>query len=228
MSVIQSLDLAVFVGTRGRGSNLMALHTATQSGRLAARIVLVVGSRPDAPALVRAKEAGLATTVLDPKLTDDKGYADLLLIALRAARADTIALAGYLRRLPPAIVAAFRHRVLNTHPALLPAFGGKGMYGEHVHRAVLEYGVKLSGCTVHFVDEEYDTGPIIAQRCVPVLEDDTPETLAARILPEEHSAYVEALQLLAERRLRVEGRLVRVLPQPGSAAIAASISSSEL
>jgi phosphoribosylglycinamide formyltransferase-1 len=101
---------------------------------------------------------------------------------------------------------------VNIHPALLPAFGGKGMYGEHVHRAVLDYGAKVSGCTVHFVDEDYDTGPVIAQRAVPVAENDTPETLAARILPHEHVALVDALSLLADGRLRVEGRRVVVLP----------------
>jgi phosphoribosylglycinamide formyltransferase-1 len=204
------LSLAVFVGARGRGSNLMAIHEAARADRLAARIVLVVGGKAGAPALLRAAEAGLTTHVVDPKAGDEAAYADALLHALHAAGADTIALAGYMRRLPSSVVAAYRHRVLNTHPALLPAFGGKGMYGEHVHRAVLDYGVKMSGCTVHFVDEDYDTGPIIAQRCVPVRDDDTPETLAARILPEEHAAYVEALQWLAEGRLSVAGRVVRV------------------
>lgn len=210
MSSAASLSLAVFVGARGRGSNLMAIHEAARAGRLAARIVLVVGGKAGAPALHRAAEAGLATHVVDPRARDEAAYADALLQSLSAAGADTIALAGYMRRLPSSVVAAYRHRVLNTHPALLPAFGGKGMYGEHVHRAVLDYGVKVSGCTVHFVDEEYDTGPIITQRCVPVREGDTPETLAARILPEEHAAYVEALQWLAEGRLSVAGRVVRV------------------
>ena len=166
MSSALPLSLAVFVGARGRGSNLMALHEAARDGRLSARIVLVIGSRAGVPALERARQAGRATVVMDPKAADEAGYTDALLQALRGAGADTIALAGYLRRLPAAVVVAYRHRILNTHPALLPAFGGRGMYGEHVHRAVLEVGVKVSGCTVHFVDEEYDTGPIIAQRCV--------------------------------------------------------------
>ncbi len=207
------LNLAVFVGTRGRGSNLFALHEATQNGRLNARVVLVVGGRDDAPAVVRAREAGLPVAVIDPKaFADADAYGTALRGALDAAGAEAIALAGYLRRLPVPIVAAFRHRVVNVHPALLPAFGGKGMYGEHVHRAVLDYGAKVSGCTVHFVDEEYDTGPIIAQRAVPVEEDDTPETLAARILPHEHAALVDALAWLADGCLRVEGRRVVVSP----------------
>jgi phosphoribosylglycinamide formyltransferase-1 len=151
--------------------------------------------------------------VIDPKaFADVDAYGAALLGALGAAETEAIALAGYLRRLPAPIVNAFRHRIVNIHPALLPAFGGKGMYGEHVHRAVLDYGAKVSGCTVHFVDEDYDTGPVIAQRAVPVAENDTPETLAARILPHEHAALVDALSLLADGRLRVEGRRVVVLP----------------
>jgi formyltetrahydrofolate-dependent phosphoribosylglycinamide formyltransferase len=191
----------------------MALHASACEGRLLARVVLVVGSKKDAPALLRADEAGLPTCVIDPKaLGGYEAYADALLTHLHRAGADAIALAGYLRRLPSPVVAAFRHRIVNVHPALLPSFGGKGMYGEHVHRAVLEYGCKVSGCTVHFVDEAYDTGPIIAQRTVPVEEGDTPETLAARVLPHEHAAFADALQLLAENRLRVEGRVVHVTP----------------
>jgi phosphoribosylglycinamide formyltransferase-1 len=167
---------------------------------------------------------GLPVAIVDPKafpLVESAGsstggqensYAQALLDALGAAGAEVLVLAGYLRRLPAPVVAAYRHRIVNIHPSLLPCFGGKGMYGEHVHRAVLNYGVKVSGCTVHFVDEEYDTGPIIAQRSVPVGEDDTPVTLAARLLPVEHAALVEALGWLADDRLRVEGRRVRVLP----------------
>jgi formyltetrahydrofolate-dependent phosphoribosylglycinamide formyltransferase len=203
------MNLAVFVGPRGRGSNLFSLYEATREGRLSANIVLVVGTRADAPALIRAQEAGLRTLVVPPK-EEEAAYGERLQSVLREADVDTIALAGFLRRLPSTVVERYRHRILNVHPALLPAFGGQGMYGEHVHRAVLAHGAKVSGCTVHFVDETYDTGPIILQRCVPVAEGDTPETLAARILPEEHRAFAEALQLLAEERLRVEGRVVRV------------------
>ena len=209
------MNLAVFVGTRGRGSNLFAIHEATRQGRLNARVVLVVGSRNDAPAVARAREAGLPTLVVDPKgFADTDAYGAALRGALDAAGAEAVALAGYLRRLPPVVVAAFQHRIVNVHPALLPAFGGKGMYGAHVHQAVLDYGAKVSGCTVHFVDEDYDTGPVITQRAVPVEEEDTPETLAARILPQEHAALVDALAWLADGRLRVEGRRVFVLPQP--------------
>lgn len=188
----------------------MAVHAALREGRLPGAVALVVGTRADAPALLRAREAGLAVAVIDPKAAGEEGYADALQRALSAAGVNAIALAGYLRRLPVSLVEAYRHRIVNTHPALLPAFGGKGMYGHHVHEAVLAYGVKVSGCTVHLVDEEYDTGPIICQRAVPVEEEDTPETLAARILPYEHAALVEALGLLAAGRLSVAGRAVRI------------------
>jgi formyltetrahydrofolate-dependent phosphoribosylglycinamide formyltransferase len=205
---VNPLQLAVFVGARGRGSNLMALHAATQEGRLSARIVCVVGTRADAPAVERARAAGLNVRVVSPKDRTDDEYGDVLMRVLGAAGADTIALAGYLRRLPSAVVAAFPQRIVNVHPSLLPSFGGQGMYGENVHRAVLEYGCKVSGCTVHFVDESYDTGPIILQRAVPVEDGDTPETLAARILPHEHAAFADALQLLAQGDLTVHGRAV--------------------
>lgn len=204
------LRLAVFVGTRGRGSNLMAIHEAARKGRLSAPVAVVIGARESAPALERARAEGLRTAVVNPKAMTEEEYGGALLSLLREAEVGAIALAGYLRRLPSPVVAAFRHRIVNIHPALLPAFGGQGMYGEHVHRAVLEYGAKVSGCTVHFVDEAYDTGPVILQRVVPVEEGDTPETLAARILPVEHAALVEALQLLAEGRLTVDGRIVRI------------------
>jgi phosphoribosylglycinamide formyltransferase 1 len=201
------VNLAVFVGTKGRGSNLMAVHAAMQEGRLDGNLCLVVGTKADAPALVRAQEAGIPVAVVPFGDT----YDARLLAALEAAGADTLALAGYLRKLPESVVERFRGRIVNVHPALLPSFGGKGMYGHHVHEAVIAYGCKVSGCTVHFVDAEYDTGPILLQRVVPVLEDDTPETLAARILPEEHAAYIEGLQLIAQGRVVFEGRRVRVL-----------------
>ncbi|WP_309696577.1 phosphoribosylglycinamide formyltransferase [Armatimonas sp.] len=206
MSENKPLRIAVFVGTKGRGSNLMAIYAATQDGRLSGEVCLVVGTKPDAPALLCAQEAGIPVAVI----ALGEGYDVRLLAALDAAKADTIALAGYLRKLPESVVERFRWRIVNVHPALLPSFGGKGMYGHHVHEVVLAYGCKVSGCTVHFVDIEYDTGPILLQRTVPVLDDDTPATLAARILPEEHAAYIEALRYLAEGRVSVKGRRVRV------------------
>ena len=140
----------------------------------------------------------------------EAAYGRALRALLDDAAPDLICLAGYLRRLPTDIVRAYAGRIMNTHPALLPAFGGQGMYGAHVHQAALDYGVKVSGCTVHFVDEAYDTGPIILQSVVPVRDDDTAETLAARVLVAEHEAYPRAVALFAAGRLRLEGRRVRV------------------
>jgi phosphoribosylglycinamide formyltransferase-1 len=128
---------------------------------------------------------------------------------------DLVVLAGYLRVMTPALVEAFAGRMMNVHPALLPAFGGPGMWGHRVHQAVLDYGCKVSGATVHFVTLETDGGPIIVQEAAPVEEDDTPEMLAARILPHEHALLPKAVQLFAQGRLRIEGRRVRVLPGPG-------------
>ena len=211
VSLAAPLSLGVFVGTKGRGSNLRAINEAMNTGQLSAQIAVVIGSKSDAPVIAYAHEAGLPVALIDPKTcAEPTAYADALVSALRTARADTVVLAGYLRRVPSAVLSAFSHRVINLHPSLLPAFGGKGMYGLHVHQAVLDYGAKVSGCTVHFVDETYDTGPVILQRTVPVLDTDTPETLAARILPEEHAALVDALRLLGEGRLRVDGRQVFV------------------
>lgn len=200
------MRIAVFVGTKGRGSNLMAIHTATLNGQVAGEVCLVVGTKADAPALLRAQEAGLPVAVVPY----NEHYESRVLEALEATKVETIALAGFLRKLPEAVVERYRHRIVNVHPALLPAFGGKGMYGHHVHEAVVAYGCKVSGCTVHFVDAEYDTGPILLQRTVPVLDNDTPDTLAARILPEEHAAYVEALACIAEGRVSVDGRRVTI------------------
>lgn len=207
-----SIRIAVLVSGHGRGSNMAALIDACQRGEIAGEVVLVIGTRREAPALQRAAEKGVPTCVVSPRGLDEEEYARRLLRRLEEARVDLVCLAGYMRLLPTPVVHAYAGRVMNIHPALLPLFGGKGMYGEHVHRAVLESGMKVSGCTVHFVDEHYDTGPIIVQRCVPVEEDDTWESLAARVLAQEHQAYVQAVKLFAEGRLRIEGRRVRILP----------------
>ena len=209
-----SIRIAILVSGHGRGSNMAAIIDACQRGEVDGQVVLVIGTRREAPALQRATEKGVPTCVISPRNLTEEEYAHRLLHALSEAKADLVCLAGYMRLLPTPVVQAYAGRVMNIHPALLPLFGGKGMYGEHVHRAVLESGVKVSGCTVHFVDEHYDTGPIIVQRCVPVEEEDTWETLAARVLAQEHQAYVQAVQLFAQGRLRIEGKRVRILPPP--------------
>ncbi|HZT42545.1 MAG TPA: phosphoribosylglycinamide formyltransferase [Chthonomonadaceae bacterium] len=204
------LAIAVLVSGQGRGSNLQALLEGCASGQIAGQIAVVIGTRADAPALERARSAGVPVAVVSPRKYegDEAGYAEALGRILKRYDIGLICLAGYMRKLPSSIIAAYHQRILNIHPALLPLFGGRGMYGEHVHQAVLESGMKVTGCTVHFVDEEYDTGPIVLQTAVPVFDEDTPQTLAARVLAEEHCAYVRAVQLFAEGRLRVEGRRV--------------------
>ena len=183
--------MRVAVLVSGSGSNLQALLDALRPGG-PARVVQVISSRPGAGALERARKAGVSTTVLAD--TQDAGE---LLAALRDT--DLAVLAGYLQRIPPAVVARFRLRLINIHPALLPAFGGPGMYGRRVHEAVLASGAPISGATVHYVDEEYDRGPIIAQWPVPVRAGDTPESLAVRVLEVEHRLLPRVVLELAHR-----------------------------
>ena len=202
-------------GRHGRGSNMQAIAEACADGRIDGQIVSVIGNFSDSPALARAAEMGLTTQVLRSG-QDEAAYSAALLALLADARPDLVCLAGYMRKLPEAVVAAYPGRILNIHAALLPSFGGKGMYGAHIHQAVLDYGAKVSGCTVHFVDGSYDTGPVVVQTSVPVEESDTAETLAARVLVAEHEAYPRAVALFAARRLSLDGRRVRIAPAPVS------------
>ncbi len=208
------LAIAVLVSGQGRGTNLQALLDGCSNGTIDGRIALVIGTRSDAPALERAHASDSAIAIVSPRKYegDEEGYAAALLRVLKRHRIELICLAGYMRHLPASVIAAYSGRVMNVHPALLPEFGGHGMYGEHVHRAVIDSGTKLSGATVHFVDEHYDTGPIITQKTVPVLPDDSPGTLAARVLEAEHSAYIEAVRLFAAGRLQLEGGQVTIIP----------------
>jgi phosphoribosylglycinamide formyltransferase-1 len=194
----------------GGGTTLQNFIDKIAVGKLSAEVVGVVSSKADVFGVERAKRAGLPVTVV-PKASGRRepavpGFPERVWEAVRGFNPELVCLAGWLHLLP--IPADFRHKVLNIHPALLPAFGGKGMYGHHVHEAVLKYGAKVSGCTVHFADDTYDTGPILVQRCVPVKEDDTPDTLAARVFTAECEAYPEAIELIAAGRVRVEGRRV--------------------
>ena len=202
------VPVAVLVS--GGGTNLQALLDALRDSPIA-RITRVVSSRGDAGALDRARRAGVAVQVLaDP--------VDAAELVRAVGDARLVVLAGYLKRVPPAAVARFRWRLINIHPALLPAFGGDGMYGRRVHAAVLASGAALSGVTVHYVDEEYDRGPILAQWPVPVRGDDTPDSLAARVLEVEHRLLPAVVLALA--RLGVPERPVRLVPQ-GSAFVVA-------
>ncbi len=207
---IMSVRIAILMsGRHGRGSNMQAIAHACASGQIDGTVAAVIGNQPDSPALAKAAEMGLTAIHLSTKSAEEH-YAAALLATLREAQADLICLAGYMRKVPDSVVSAYAGRIMNIHAALLPAFGGKGMYGLHAHQAVLDYGAKVSGCTVHFVDESYDTGPIILQTPVPVEENDTAETLAARVLAAEHAAYPHAVSLFASGRLNLEGRRVRI------------------
>jgi len=192
----------------GSGSNMQSVVDAIAAKSLDAEVTLVLSDVADAKILDRARRHGIPCQWLDcaPFKTKLDGEAELRCIELlKAHQVDTVVLAGFMRIVKPGLLKAFSHRVLNIHPALLPAFPGVAAWTQ-----ALVYGAKVAGCTVHFVDEGTDTGPIILQKCVPVLEDDTPESLHARIQIQEHLAYPEALRLLSEGRLSVEGRRVRV------------------
>ncbi|HEX6087843.1 MAG TPA: phosphoribosylglycinamide formyltransferase [Thermoanaerobaculia bacterium] len=195
------MKLAVLLS--GRGSNFQAIHDAIQRGDLAASIVCVISNRPDAPGIARARDYGYAAHILDHKTFADRAAHEAeVLRGLEEARPDFVCLAGYMRLLGAPFIERWRNRILNIHPSLLPSFPGVDAQAQAV-----AYGVKVSGCTVHFVDEQLDAGPILVQRTVPVRDGDTAETLAARILVQEHEAYVEALQKLAGS-WRIDGRRV--------------------
>jgi phosphoribosylglycinamide formyltransferase-1 len=193
----------------GRGSNLEAIFQAIEQGALRARVALVVSSRPDAPALERAAGHGVPTRVIVPKAFASPAEAGAALVqALQNASAELVVLAGYKPILDACVVQAFPQRIINIHPSLLPSFAG-GM-APRPQADALAAGVKLTGCTVHFVTEEVDAGPIIAQAAVPVLDDDTVESLSERILAEEHRLLTAVIAWLLDGSVRVEGRRVRV------------------
>lgn len=188
----------------GGGSNLQAIIDRCANGSIDAEIVLVLCNVPGAGALTRAERAGIATCCLDHKMFSSREEFDHAVVeALRTADVELVVLAGFMRIISEVFLSAFPQRIINVHPALLPAFPGL-----HVQRKALEYGARFSGCTVHFVDGGVDTGPIIIQAVVPVLDGDDEASLAARILEQEHQIYPRAIQLIAEGRIRLEGRRV--------------------
>ncbi|MDR7408742.1 MAG: phosphoribosylglycinamide formyltransferase [Armatimonadota bacterium] len=193
--------LAVLVS--GRGTNLQAILDATRAPEYPAEVVVVVSDRPGAYALERARQAGVPAYVV-PWRRDLADFGRRLAEVLDAHQAQWVCLAGFLRILPPEFVQRYRGRILNIHPSLLPAFGGRGMYGERVHQAVLASGAVESGCTVHFVTEDVDAGPVVAQARVPVLPDDTVETLAARVAEQEHRLYPEAIRRVVTGQVRFD------------------------
>lgn len=205
------LPIAVLLS--GGGTTMQNLIERIGEGSLPARIVQVIASKPGVMGIERAQRTGLPVEVIQRKaFPDTDTYSAAIFDKCRSAKAQLVCMAGFLQliRIPD----DFAQKVMNIHPALLPAFGGKGMYGHRVHEAVLAYGAKVSGCTVHFADNEFDHGPVILQRTAPVLDGDTPDALAARVFAEECIAYPEAIRLFANGRLRIDGR--RVLTSPAS------------
>jgi len=197
-------QLRLGVLASGRGSNLQAIIDASEAGRIDARVVTVVSDTAQAYALERARQHGIDTAFIDPSLHRTREAFDAAVLDLmQKSKVELVCLAGYMRLLSSSFIEAYANRIMNIHPALLPAFPGL-----HAQRKTVQYGSKFSGCTVHFVDEGIDTGPIIIQAVVPVLDDDTEETLSARILVSEHQIYPRAIQLFAEGRLEIRGRRV--------------------
>ena len=193
----------------GRGSNFEALAGSVAAGRIPnAEIAIALSNREDARGIEKARAFGIEARIISSRGLEREAYDKLVVAALQEKRVDLVCLAGYMRLLSPQFVAAFRNRILNIHPSLLPAFPGL-----EAQRQALEHGAKFSGCTVHFVDENLDAGPIVLQACVPIEDSDTPETLAERILREEHRIYTEAVRIVLEERFRVEGRRVLILPE---------------
>jgi phosphoribosylglycinamide formyltransferase 1 len=205
------IRLAVLLS--GSGTTLQNLLDRIRNASLDARVVLVISNRSDAYGLIRAAEAGAESCVVSRKQAGNaEAFSQTIFEKCRHAGVELVCLAGFLQFLP--IPSDFENRVMNIHPSLIPAFCGKGFFGHHVHEAVLAYGVKISGCTVHFVDNQYDHGPIILQKSVPVFDDDSPGGLGARVFEQECEAYPEAIQLFAEGKLRVEGRRVVIDKEP--------------
>lgn len=193
----------------GRGSNMQSIMAAIESGQIKAEIGIVLTDKPEARALHVASEAGIKSVCVNRKAcSTQQEFEEKLVAELKAANVTLVVLAGFMRILSPYFVEAYRHRILNIHPSLLPSFGGA-----HAHRDVLAYGTKVSGCTIHFVDEGMDHGPIILQDTVPVLDDDTEDTLAARVLTKEHILYPKAIELFVDGRLElIDDRHVRIKP----------------
>ncbi len=209
--------LAVLVS--GNGTNLQAMINAIQFGLLQAEIAVVVSTRPHAYALERAAQAGIPTMVVARKsYPDNEAYSEALLEVLEPYAPDLILLAGFMSVLSDAFVSHYTGRIMNTHPALIPAFCGPGFYGDRVHQAVLDYGAKVSGASIIFVEPGVDTGPIILQEAVPVYDTDDVDSLAQRVLEVEHRLYVRAVEYFLAGRLEVRGRRVYITPVEGGEA----------
>lgn len=201
------MNIAVFAS--GGGSNFQEIISKRDSGELPVNISLLVGNNSKAGCFDRARKASVPTLHISPSHFDkEEEYLEILLGKLRECNVELIVLAGYMKMLPAGLIKAYPFKIINIHPALLPAFGGEGMYGMNVHRAVKEYGARISGITIHFVDEEYDHGAIIHQESIPVYHNDTPESIAKRVLDCEHDTYWKVIKAIAERKVTVVNRSV--------------------
>ena len=199
------MNIAVFAS--GRGSNFQAILDAIDAGLLPARVVVLISNKSDAGAMEIARAHNISIRHLSQKMfSSEDAMADAMLEVLKENHTEFIALSGYLKKIPAQVIRQYRNRIVNIHPALLPSFGGEGMYGYRVHEAVLGSGKKFSGATVHLVDEEYDRGPIVLQKSVDIVPNDTPDSLAAKVLKIEHEIFPLALKAFAEGRVKVEGR----------------------
>ena len=198
------LNIGVLIS--GRGSNLQAIINASERGEIPAKVAVVISNDPGAFGLERAKQHNIPAVVIDNRKFKDKNTYELEIVkVLKEHKVELVCLAGYMRIIGPVLLEHFRGKMINIHPSLLPSFPGL-----RAQRQALEHGVKVSGVTVHFVDEGCDTGPIIVQNAVPVLENDTEETLSERILEQEHKIYPQAIKLIAEDKLKIEGRKVKL------------------
>lgn len=195
----------------GGGTNLQAIIDACERGEIDGDVVVVISNVEDAYALERARKHDIQAFAFPHEGTSREDHEKDIIECLDQHKVDLVILAGYLRMLTPLMFSKYGGRMMNTHPALLPSFGGKGMHGLNVHKAVIDLGCKVSGCTIHFVTEDVDGGQIILQKAVPVHEDDTPEALQERVLKEEHKLLPRAIQLFAQGKLKIEGRRCRVL-----------------
>jgi formyltetrahydrofolate-dependent phosphoribosylglycinamide formyltransferase len=208
------MSIKVAILLSGSGTTLQNILDLSATDQLDAKVVCVASSRADAFGLTRAEEAGVPNKAFPRKDFDSvDAFGEAIWNFVDEYEPDLVVLAGFMSLLP--VPQRYLGRIMNVHPALIPSFCGQGMYGHHVHQAVLDYGAKLSGVTVHFVDEQYDNGPIILQSAVPVLEDDTADSLAERIQAEERNLYPQAIQMYAEGRLKLDGRQVHISPEAG-------------
>lgn len=209
---MRKLRLGVLVS--GGGSNLQSIIDNIKLGKLDAEIAVVISSNEKAYALTRAKENNILNFTISQKdYPNERIYEKELIKILKKYNIDLVVLAGFLKVLSPYFVKTFKNKIMNIHPSLIPAFCGDGYYGRKVHKAVIDYGVKVTGVTVHFVDEGTDTGPIILQKAIEVKDDDTPDSLAARVLEEEHKLYPKAIKLYAEGKLLIDGRRVLIMDE---------------